>query len=299
MATQREIDDTYNYMDELFRLTFGEMADISCAMYNGDFSKTLEQAQKDKHDYVLDGLNVREGSKVLDIGCGWGPILNAVRERKGHGVGLTLSTKQADACRRNGFEVYLKNWRQICRETFGGFDAIVSIGSFEHFCSEEEYLAGKQDQVYADFFKLCYELLPEGGRLFLQTMMWGANAPDYQDIDLGARKGSNEYILAVLRKFYPNSILPQGVPQIVKCAVPLFKAISFNNGRADYIQTSKHWNRIYQFSWPKFFASLKLLPYLFTDRDYRYKLESFRGGYNTECFRRKVMDHQRIILERA
>jgi len=46
MATQKEIDSTYNYMDEIFRLTFGEMADITGAMYNGDFSKTLEQAQK-------------------------------------------------------------------------------------------------------------------------------------------------------------------------------------------------------------------------------------------------------------
>jgi cyclopropane-fatty-acyl-phospholipid synthase len=298
MANQRDMDDTYNYMDAFFRLTFGETADISCAMYNGDFSKTLEQAQKDKHDYILDGLHIREGSKVLDIGCGWGPMLNAVRERNGHPIGLTLSTKQAESCTRNGFEVHLKDWREITPETFGGFDAIVSIGSFEHFCSEEEYLAGKQEQVYGNFFKLCHELLPEGGRLYLQTMMWGENAPNHADIKLSAHKGSNGYLLAVLRKFYPGSWPPAGETQIMTCASPFFKAISFNNGREDYIQTGEHWGKIYEFSYPKLVVALKMVPRVLVDRDFRYKLEMIRGGYNTECFRRKVLDHQRIILER-
>jgi len=81
MATQKEINSTYNYMDEIFRLTFGEMADISGAMYNGNFSKTLQQAQKNKHKYIMDGLDITKDSRVLDIGCGWGPILNALKER--------------------------------------------------------------------------------------------------------------------------------------------------------------------------------------------------------------------------
>ena len=51
MATQTEIADTYDYMDEIFRLSLGESADITGAMYNGDFSLTLEQAQKQKHEY--------------------------------------------------------------------------------------------------------------------------------------------------------------------------------------------------------------------------------------------------------
>ena len=71
MATQTEIADTYDYMDEIFRLSLGESADITGAMYNGDFSLTLEQAQKQKHEYILNGINFKPGDKVLDIGCGW------------------------------------------------------------------------------------------------------------------------------------------------------------------------------------------------------------------------------------
>src|SRR5258708_1161693 len=108
MATRQQMDATYNYMDDIFRLSLGETADITCALYNGDFSKTLEQAQRDKHDYILDTMHFREGSRLLDIGCGWGPMLEAAKERGGHGIGLTLSAKHAEACRHNSLEAYVQ-----------------------------------------------------------------------------------------------------------------------------------------------------------------------------------------------
>src|SRR5918998_6569556 len=235
MATRQEIEATYNYMDEIFRLSLGETGDLTCAMYDGDFSKTLAQAQKDKHDYVLNALNFHAGFRMLDIGCGWGPMLRAAKARGGHGIGLTLSTKQAEACSRNGLEAYVKDWKDVSVETFGKFDGVVSLGAFEHFCSVEEYLAGKQEQIYQDFFKLCCDLLPKGGRLYLQTMMWGKNATEYKDISLNASKGSNEYILAVLGKFFPGSWLPSGEEQLIRVAEPYLRVVSLNNGRRDYI----------------------------------------------------------------
>lgn len=115
MATQQEMEATYNYMDEIFRLSLGETGDITCAMYNGDFSKTLAQAQEDKHDYVLDALNFFPGFRMLDIGSGWGPMLRAAKERGGHGVGVTLSTKHAESCRGNGLEAYVKGMEGCLR----------------------------------------------------------------------------------------------------------------------------------------------------------------------------------------
>jgi cyclopropane-fatty-acyl-phospholipid synthase len=299
MATRQEMEATYNYMDEIFRLSLGETGDITCAMYNGDFSKTLAQAQKDKHNYVLDALNFHAGFRMLDIGCGWGPMLKAAEERGGHGVGLTLSTRQEESCRRNGLEAYVRDWKDISVETFGKFDGVVSIGAFEHFCSIEEYLAGKQEQVYQDFFKLCHDLLPEGGRLYLQTMMWGKNAPEYEDISLKASKSSNEYILAVLGKFYPGSWLPGGEEQLIGIAEPYFKVISLNNGRRDYIETLRQFGVVWKPSIRKAIATFRVLPYFVQDRDFRYRLESLLHGYNRECFIREVMDHQRIVFEKA
>jgi cyclopropane-fatty-acyl-phospholipid synthase len=299
MATRQEMEATYNYMDEIFRLSLGETGDLTCAMYNGDFSKSLAQAQRDKHDSVIDVLNFHACFRMLDIGCGWGPMLKAAKERGGHGIGLTLSTKQAEACRRNGLEAYVRDWKDISVETLGKFDGVVSIGAFEHFCSVEEYLAGKQEQIYRDFFKLCHELLPEGGRLYLQTMMWGKNAPEYKDISLNASKSSNEYILAVLGRFFPGSWLPSGEEQLIRVAEPYLKVVSLNNGRRDYIETLRQWGMIWKSSLPKVIAAFKLLPYLVRDKDFRYRLESLRHGYNRECFIREVMDHQRIVFEKA
>lgn len=302
MANQRQICETYNYMDEIFRMTFGENADITCAMYNGDFSKSLEQAQFDKHEYILNALNVRENSTLLDIGCGWGPLLRKVKERKANGIGLTLSTKQADSCKTQGFQVYVKDWKEISTDSeFKKFDAIASVGSFEHFCSIEEYLTERQEEIYKKFFQFCHDRLPHGGRLYLQTMMWGKNAPSYRDISLKAEWGSNEYIIAVLEKFYPGSWLPYGEGQIVKIAAPYFKVVLLNNGRKDYIETMNEWSKkINKFSFNKLMKVLSLLPDFIKDKDFRYKIESliFLGGYNKECFVREVMDHQRIVFER-
>jgi cyclopropane-fatty-acyl-phospholipid synthase len=297
MATRAQMEATYNYMDEMFRLTFGEAADITWALYNGDFSKSLEQAQRDKHEYVLDALCFREGSRLLDIGCGWGPILMAARQRGGNAVGVTLSTKHAESCRHEGLDAWVLDWKDMSVETFGPFMGVVSIGAFEHFCSVEEYQAGKQDQIYDHFFRLSRELLPGGGRLYLQTMMWGPRFPGVQPIRLDAPHGSDEHILAVLGKFYPGSFLPLGEDQLVRIAAPYFRLISDNNGRRDYIETTEQWSRVWRLTPAKVWAGLKLAPYLVTDPDFRYRLETLRGGYMKECLKREIMDHQRLVFE--
>ena len=297
MATQKQIDKAYNYLDEILRLTYGENFDYSGAMYNGDFSMSLEEAQKNKHSYILKNLNFKPGNRILDVGCGWGPVLRAVREAGGHGVGLTLSTKQLAACKSGGLEVYLKDWKEADGE-LGTFDGISSVGSFEHYCSMEEYKAGQQDQIYDNFFKFCHERLKDGGRLYLQTMMWGRNAPEYNDISVNAPKWSDGHIVAVLAKFYPGSWLPFGEEHIIRCAGPYFKVVSLNNGRLDYLETMKQWSRVWKFSFPKLIVALKMMANLFTDRDFLYKLEEVWNGYQNECFRREIIDHQRMVLEK-
>jgi cyclopropane-fatty-acyl-phospholipid synthase len=47
---------------------------------------------------------------------------------------------------------------------------VASLGAFEHFCSPEEHEAGRQDDVYRGLFTRLANLLPTGGRLYLQTM---------------------------------------------------------------------------------------------------------------------------------
>ena len=298
MATKQQMDSTYNYMDEIFRLTFGETADITCALYNGDYSKTLEQAQKDKHDYILQSMRFRSGSRLLDVGCGWGPMLRAAKERGGHGIGITLSDNHAASCVRNGLEAYVRDWKEISVDTFGKFDCVVSLGAFEHFCSIEEHQAGRQEEIYNAFFTLCSQLLSNGERLFLQTATWGRNAPRYEDFSLTADRHSNEYIVAVLAKFYPGTWLAAGEEQLLKVAEPYFRPVEVLNGRKDYVETTHQWDMVWSVSFRKAGLALKLLPYFFRDKDFRYRVETIWHGYMGECFRREITDHRRIVFEK-
>jgi cyclopropane-fatty-acyl-phospholipid synthase len=308
MANQQEIEETYNFMDEIFRLSFGDNASISCGYYGDDFSKTLDQSQEDKHKFILESINFKPGFRVLDIGCGWGPLLKFIKEKGGHGIGLTLSSKQAKGCQRTGLEAYLKNWRDVTVDTFGAFDAVVCLGAFEHFCSVEEYLAGKQDEVYDRFFRLCYDVLPENGRFYYQGMMWGKNAPPYEKVSVNAPKGSDEYIVAVVGKFYPGSWPPYGREHLLRGAQPYFEELYHSNCQLDWIHTMEELDKVWNFSlsnlrppyfsFRRLFAIAKLFPRLMVDKNFRYQKEFLRNSYNKECLIREILDEERIVFQK-
>src|SRR3954463_3279872 len=121
MAERKDLEFTSSLIDRIFRLSLGELADFSGAKYDGDFSLSLEQAQRRKHDYVAEQIGIDAGKRVLDLGCGWGPLLQYVRARGGIGTGVTLSSAQVAACRRHGLDVHLYDARHVTREAFGRF----------------------------------------------------------------------------------------------------------------------------------------------------------------------------------
>src|SRR5206468_2236228 len=129
MADRKDIDFSYTLTDRVIRLSLGELADFSGAKYDGDFTQTLEEAQRRKHEYVAEQIGIEAGRRVLDLGCGWGGLLNFIRNVGATGVGVTFSSAQLDSCRRHGLDVHLHDAREVTRETFGGFDAVASLGA--------------------------------------------------------------------------------------------------------------------------------------------------------------------------
>src|SRR5580700_6738173 len=105
VADRKDLEFTYSLTDRVFRLSMGELADFSWAKYDGDFSLSLQQAQRNKHEYVAEQIGIAPERRVLDLGCGWGPLLNFIRDRGATGLGVTLSRAQYAACRRHGLDV--------------------------------------------------------------------------------------------------------------------------------------------------------------------------------------------------
>jgi cyclopropane-fatty-acyl-phospholipid synthase len=298
MADRGDLEFTYSLIDRIFRLSLGELADFSGARYLGDFSLTLEEAQRRKHEYVGEQIGIGPGRRVLDLGCGWGPLLDYVRRRGGTGVGVTLSSAQAAACRRHGLDARLQDARQVTRDGLGGFDAVASLGAFEHFCSPEEHAAGRQEEVYRDLFERIASLLPVGGRLYLQTMVFGRNMIPIEQADIRAPRGSDAHVLGLMAKQFPGSFLPSGRDQVVDCARPWFRLLSSESGRLDYIQTIAEWRR--RFAEPslrKTLLKLRLVPRWLTSRDFRLAFTSGVSA-NGVCFERELLDHFRLVFER-
>lgn len=298
MADRDDLEFTYSLIDQIFRLSLGELGDFSGAKFDGDWSLTLEQAQRRKHEYVAEAIGIGPGRRVLDLGCGWGPLLAFIRDRGGNGVGVTLSSAQAEACRRHGLEVHLQDAREVTADTYGRFDAVASLGAFEHFCSPEDYAAARQEQVYRDLFAGIATLIPSGGRLFLQTMVFGRNMIPADQVDIDAPRHSDAWYVALMGKQFPGSWLPFGSEQVVRCAEPEFELVSAVSGRMDYLETIRRWRE--RFAAPSFRKSvmkLRLVPHWLRSPDFRLAFTSGVSA-NSVCFERELLDHFRLVFER-
>jgi len=280
----------------------GELADFSGAKYDGDFSLTLEQAQRRKHEYVAEQIGLGPGMRVLDLGCGWGALLDFFRRRQATGVGVTLSRAQLAACRRHGLDVHRHDAREVTRDRFGEFGAIASLGAFEHFCSPEDFRAGRQETLYGSLFENLASLLPDGGRLYLQTMVYGRNMIA-ADEALAALEElppahTDAWYLALLARQFPGSWLPFGQEQVVRSAEAGFDLVSSESGRLDYIETIEQWNaRIGRRSLRKSWLKARLVPRWILSEDFRLAFASGVSA-NKICFERELLDHFRLVFEK-
>lgn len=126
---------------------------------------TLEDAQQEKCAHIARKLNLRGGARVLDIGCGWGGMAMYLAERYDASVvGITLSEEQAKVARARAAERGLQSQVEIrledYRKTTGQFDAIVSVGMFEH--------VGRPQ--YNAFFRRVRDLLTKNGTALIHSI---------------------------------------------------------------------------------------------------------------------------------
>jgi len=136
----------------------------SCAYWKND-TKTLEEAQKNKIDHIVKKLDIKQGQKILEVGCGWGGMAFEIAKQKGCEVlGISLSKNQINFCKQKAKELGLDNQVNFeladYREIQGQYDRIYSVGMFEH--------VGKK--FYKAFFQSINKLLKEDGIFLLHTI---------------------------------------------------------------------------------------------------------------------------------
>ncbi|MFJ1809809.1 MULTISPECIES: class I SAM-dependent methyltransferase [unclassified Streptomyces] len=157
---RRAISHHYDVGNDFYALVLGPSMVYSCAYWESGDS-TLELAQHDKLELVCRKLDLRPGSRLLDVGCGWGSLaVHAAREHGATVVGITLSREQATFARKRVAEagltdkvdIRVQDYRDV---TDGPFDAISSIGMAEHVGSDK----------YLEYAQVLFALLRPGGRL--------------------------------------------------------------------------------------------------------------------------------------
>ncbi len=208
------------------------------------------QAQRRQAEYLLDQIDCGRWSRVLDIGCGYGRIVEAARARGARATGITISRPQLEANRARGLDVHLVNYRNLFRdEAFdhweGAFSGLVANGSLEHFVQAEEAAAGLADERYAEFFAICRRLVGDGGKLATTAIHWRYQGQMHPASMTGDPRrwpqGSFNYHLCSLHRSFGGWYPAPG--QLERCAAGHFRLVGAEDGTHDYFLTSEHWVR--------------------------------------------------------
>ncbi len=213
-------EEHYDTGNDLFSLMLDKRMNYSCGYWSN--ADNLDQAQINKLDLVCRKMHFKPGMTVLEIGCGWGGFAKYAAENYGVSVhGITVSKEQMDyaqkSCEGLDTSFELKDYRELNAK----YDAIVSIGMFEH--------VGYKN--YRNYMEVARRCLNDDGLFLLHTI--GRNTP--------ARSTDpwiNKYI-------FPNGMTPSP-GQISKSVQGLFVIEDWHNFGQDYDPTLMAWNENFQ-----------------------------------------------------
>ena len=226
------ISHHYDVGNDFYRLVLGETMTYSCAYFERD-DVSLDEAQAAKYDLVCRKLGLEPGMRLLDVGCGWGGmVLHAVRNYGVSAVGITLSCEQANFAAQRVAESGVGHLVDIRCQDYrdvgdGPFDAISSIGMFEHVGLLQ----------LGEYFAALERLLVPRGRLLNHAISRRSGQPGF-----GSRAFVSRYV-------FPDGEL-QEVGGVVSSMQRLgFEARDVESLREHYARTLRAWVRNLESNW--------------------------------------------------
>ena len=220
---EKNVRHHYDLGNDFYRLWLDESMTYSCAFFENP-EMSIEEAQSLKRRIIFEKLRLKEGDRLLDIGCGWGSIILEAAELYGvNSVGITLSENQYEYVREkirekgleDKVEVYKLHYKDLPK-LGKKFNKVVSVGMFEH--------VGREN--YRLFFETVYRIMEEKGLFLLHTI--GKFHPDTQS------RWIRKYI-------FPGGYLPS-ISEIEESLRGLdFYLIDLDNWRMHYYWTLQKW----------------------------------------------------------
>ncbi|MFC3891071.1 class I SAM-dependent methyltransferase [Lentzea rhizosphaerae] len=232
-GSRQNIHRHYDLSNELFALFLDETMTYSSALFeNRDVD--LRTAQLRKIDGVLDHAGVRQGSRVLEIGTGWGALAIRAAERGATVTSLTISEQQRklalDRVRDAGLHDRVTVELRDYREEHGQYDAVVSVEMIEAVGAE----------YWPEYFSVLDRVLAPGGRVGLQAI----TMPHDRMI---ASKASYTWIHKYV---FPGGLIPsvRSIEESVRDHTRL-RIVETRSFGHDYAETLRRWRDTFLTRW--------------------------------------------------
>ncbi len=234
MSTQAEIAVSYDVSNDFFRLWLDKRMIYTCALFEG--TDDLETAQFNKLKWFHESVRATPDKRLLDIGCGWGGVLEFFSQEMGlkDVTGITLSHAQFSEIQAKaipGLSVECVSYKDY--QPKEKFDAIVSIGMFEHIATPDQARTGEHISIYRDYFRRAWEWTNPGSWFALQSVI-GFRVPRDRHIV--------QEISWVTSTIFPGAITPR-LEAIVASVNPYWEIMEVKTRREHYAKTTAEWLR--------------------------------------------------------
>ena len=229
-GSRRNIHAHYDIGNAFYRLWLDPSMTYSSALFAGDTSLSLQAAQANKYQRIIDVLKLKAGDHVLEIGCGWGGFAEHAGRLGIQVTGVTISPSQLEVAQKRIQQQSLEHLvhLRLCdyRDLDDQYDAIVSIEMFE----------AVGERFWPEYFTTVFNRLKPGGSALVQSIT--INESDFERY-----RSSTDFIQQYI---FPGGMLPSPerfCAQAAKLKLQVTDQFAFGQ---DYAETLRRWHQAWE-----------------------------------------------------